>query len=52
LLIAGSRADRDLEETAEQMPDARLATIEAGHWIHETEPERFLDVVKGFLTQP
>lgn len=52
LLIAGSRADRDLEETTEQMPEVRLVTIEAGHWIHETEPERFLDVVTGFLTQP
>lgn len=51
LLIAGTRGDRDLEETAEQLPDVRMVTIEAGHWIHESELERFLDVVQGFLQQ-
>ena len=49
LLIAGTPGDRDLEETAEQLPDVRMLTIEAGHWIHESEPKRFLEVVQGFL---
>ena len=49
LLIAGTPGDRDLEETAEQLPDVRVVTIEAGHWIHESEPKRFLEVVQGFL---
>lgn len=51
LLIAGTQGDRDLEETAERLPDVRMVTIEAGHWIHECEPKRFLEVVKGFLRQ-
>lgn len=51
LLIAGRLGDRDLEETAEQLQNARMVTIEAGHWIHESEPKRFLEVVKGFLHQ-
>jgi len=28
-----------------------MVTIEAGHWIHESEPKRFLEVVQGFLEQ-
>lgn len=51
LLIAGTRGDRDLEETAEHLPDVRMVTIEAGHWVHESEPKRFLEVVQGFLEQ-
>jgi pimeloyl-ACP methyl ester carboxylesterase len=51
LLIAGRPGDRDLEETAEQLPHVRVVTIEAGHWIHESEPKRFLEVVQGFLPQ-
>lgn len=49
LLIAGTQGDRDLEETAEQLPDVETVTIETGHWIHESEPKRFLEVVQGFL---
>lgn len=49
LLIAGTRDDRDVNETAEQLPDVRIVTIDVGHWIHETEPDRFLQAVNGFL---
>ena len=49
LLIAGTQGDRDLEETAQQLPDVHMVTIGVGHWIHETTPDRFLEVVKGFL---
>lgn len=49
LLIAGTRDDPDINETADQLPDARIVTIDVGHWIHETEPDRFLDAVHGFL---
>jgi pimeloyl-ACP methyl ester carboxylesterase len=51
LLIAGTHADRDLDETAEQLPDVHMVTIEVGHWIHETAPDRFLEVVRGFLVE-
>lgn len=51
LLIAGRRRDRDLEETAEQLPDVQMVTIETGHWIHESQPRMFLDAVQGFLEQ-
>lgn len=49
LLIAGTRDDRDINETAEQLPDVRIVTIDVGHWIHETAPDRFLEAVNGFL---
>jgi len=49
LLIAGRRFDRDLEETAESLQDVHMVTIEAGHWIHETESEPFLEAVREFL---
>lgn len=51
LLIAGTQGDRDLEKTAQQLPDAQMVTIEVGHWIHETAPDRFLEVVRGFLVE-
>jgi len=32
------------------MPDATLVTIEgAGHRVHQTRPDEFLDVVRPFL---
>ena len=52
LLIAGRQRDRDLKETAEQLSEVQMVTIEAGHWIHESEPTRFLEVVRGFLPHP
>jgi pimeloyl-ACP methyl ester carboxylesterase len=52
LLIAGRPGDRDLEETAEELPNVKVVTVEAGHWIHENEPKRFLEVVQRFLPQP
>jgi pimeloyl-ACP methyl ester carboxylesterase len=51
LLIAGTQGDRDLEKTAQQLPDAQMVTIEVGHWIHETAPDRFLEVVREFLVE-
>ncbi len=48
-LIAGTQGDQDLEETSERLPNAQLTTIEAGHWIHENEPRRFIEVVEDFL---
>jgi len=51
LLVVGRQGDRDLEETAARLPNVRIALIEAGHWIHESEPKRFLEVVQGFLDQ-
>lgn len=48
LLIAGSEDD-ELAETARILPDCELIIIEAGHWIHETEPERFVRAVRSFI---
>jgi pimeloyl-ACP methyl ester carboxylesterase len=50
LLIAGTGGDRDLEETAGQLSDVEMVNIETGHWIHETEPRRFLEALEGFLS--
>ena len=39
-----------LARMAELLPDATLATIEgAGHRVHQTRPEEFLDAVRPFL---
>lgn len=48
LLIAGSE-DEELKETARVLPDCRLVSIEVGHWIQETEPERFVEAIRSFL---
>lgn len=48
LVIAGSDDDV-LAETARILPDCQLITIDTGHWIHETEPDRFVRAVRSFL---
>lgn len=49
LVIAGEIPDAHLDEVADRLPDGRLVAIEAGHWIHEREPDRFVSVVDSFL---
>lgn len=49
LLISSTQEARDVEETAERIPDLRIVEVEAGHWIHETERASFLAVVTDFL---
>ncbi len=48
LVIAGSDDDV-LAETARILPDCQMITIDAGHWIHESEPNRFVKAVRSFL---
>lgn len=48
LLIAGSESE-ELEEIARILPDGELITTEAGHWIHEAEPELFVEAMRSFL---
>ena len=48
LLVAGS-SDEEFEETARVLPDCKLVSIEAGHWIHETESGRFVEAMRSFL---
>lgn len=50
LIIAGSNLD-DLEETARILPRAELTTIDVGHWIHQTVPDVFVDMVESFLSR-
>jgi pimeloyl-ACP methyl ester carboxylesterase len=56
LLVAGGPTSpvpqdgvADLEAT---IPDARRVTVEAGHLVHEREPERFVATVRAFLDEP
>ena len=51
LLIVGSD-DEELKETARVLPDRRLVPIEVGHWIHVTEPERFVEAMRSFPGPP
>lgn len=50
LMIAGS-PDDELEEMARVLPRAELITIEVGHWIHETAPDRFVGPIRSFLSR-
>jgi pimeloyl-ACP methyl ester carboxylesterase len=38
-----------VREMAQTLRDGRLATIEAGHLVHATQPEQFLALVTAFL---
>ncbi|WP_371400985.1 alpha/beta fold hydrolase [Kribbella sp. NBC_00662] len=52
LLAGGPRSHLDqtrFDLVAKTMPTATVATIEAGHRIHSTAPDRWLDVVRTFL---
>ncbi|GAA1655692.1 hypothetical protein GCM10009828_101790 [Actinoplanes couchii] len=52
LIIDGaSSADRQefLAASADRMPNARLVTIPAGHYVHRERPSAYLDAVLPFL---
>lgn len=49
LLIGGSTDDRELEEMARLLPNSESTVIETGHWVHESEPESFIDAIRSFL---
>ncbi|WP_189040776.1 alpha/beta fold hydrolase [Micromonospora sonchi] len=53
VLIGGGTASpvsqQHVAELADRLADARLVTITAGHLVHETAPEAYLDAVTRFL---
>jgi pimeloyl-ACP methyl ester carboxylesterase len=55
LLIGGGAASpvpqQHVTELADRLADARLTTIEAGHLVHETVPDRYLRTLIAFLTE-
>ncbi|MFJ2636748.1 alpha/beta fold hydrolase [Streptomyces sp. NPDC087422] len=54
LLVAGGPSSHlrqdQLARVAGRIPDCRLATIEAGHMIHDDRPAEFLREVRAFLS--
>lgn len=52
LIIDGSGFD-ELQETAAILTQAELVTIGVGHWVHESAPSVFVDMISSFLnSQP
>jgi pimeloyl-ACP methyl ester carboxylesterase len=49
LVIAGSADNDQLTQLASRLPHSQMVTLETGHWIHESEPKVFTEVVRGFL---
>lgn len=53
LFIGGSRSDYITPESEPEIrrhfPNARIAMIPGGHWIHAERPEEFAELVEGFL---
>lgn len=53
LLIGGGAASpipqQQLAELADRLADARLVTIAAGHLVHETAPDDYLNLLLAFL---
>jgi pimeloyl-ACP methyl ester carboxylesterase len=46
---SGYVLDSDSGDIQRLFPDARILSIEAGHWIHAEAPERFSEIVLNFL---
>ena len=51
LVIASSENEAELDGTVRRLPKAKLVTIDAGHWIHEAVPDRFVETLRSFLTE-
>lgn len=56
LVVAGGprshlRQDQ-LAQVAQRIPGARLITVEAGHMVHDEQPEAFLAALREFLGPP
>lgn len=53
LVLRGARSpyvpDSALPQVRRVLPNARLETLEAGHWLHAEQPEAFQAAVNGFL---
>lgn len=44
--------DAMLPELREVLPEARVVTLDAGHWLHAERPEAFRQAVDDFLGEP
>ncbi|WP_025620486.1 alpha/beta fold hydrolase [Salinispora cortesiana] len=54
LIVDGASSDDRqalLAAAAARMPNARLVTVTAGHYVHRDQPARFLEAVVPFLCQ-
>ncbi|MFJ8109494.1 alpha/beta fold hydrolase [Streptomyces sp. NPDC096132] len=55
LVVSGGPASHVPQDrvtaVAERIPGARLVTVDAGHLVHETRPQEFLEAVEGFLAE-
>lgn len=51
LLLSSTQEDRDVEKTAELLPDVGIVSIDTDHWIHQNKPEEFIATVRTFLEQ-
>jgi pimeloyl-ACP methyl ester carboxylesterase len=53
LFVKGKRSDYIIESDSPSIlrlfPNARIESIDAGHWVHAESPDRFADVVLNFL---
>lgn len=49
LLIAGTADDEELAEVSRRVANSQLVTIEASHWVHQTRPSSFVEVLHSFL---
>lgn len=53
LVLRGSAshyvADEHLPAVYEALPEARLVTLEAGHWLHAEKPEAFREAIDDFI---
>jgi len=53
LFIKGKRSDyiveSDIPPIQRLFPNARIESIDAGHWVHAESPARFADVIQQFL---
>lgn len=55
LVVAGGASSpvpqEDVAALVATLPDGRQVTVEAGHLVHEREPERFAEHVRSFLAE-
>jgi esterase len=53
LFIRGARSkyvsDADWEKIAKIFPNAKLETMETGHWVQAEKPQEFVDLVTGWI---
>jgi esterase len=53
LFVKGERSDyiieSDFPSILRLFPNARIESIDAGHWVHAESPDQFADVVQQFL---